>query len=173
MSHPAVHTLGSLIESHTTNVASSSSSSLPQQHPSQFHSANINALPHYSSSDNSRITTTSGTLSSPSVSSGTLVMPNNTSSSTTTASNAPTTSVVTVFAPMEASQIRMKLRAQRKKKHVTFTKDVEDNEHKQMKTSKKCCIFHRKKAYYESDTESDSSDDEDNEDKAPCPECGK
>lgn len=39
--------------------------------------------------------------------------------------------------------------------------------------NKECCIFHRKKAYYESDTESDSSDDEDNEDKAPCPECGK
>eukprot|EP00924_Labyrinthula_sp_SR-Ha-C_P008170 snap_masked-scaffold_11-processed-gene-5.30-mRNA-1 protein AED:0.10 eAED:0.10 QI:0/-1/0/1/-1/1/1/0/121 len=41
---------------------------------------------------------------------------------------------------------------------VRWTQDVVDNEHMNKRSSKKCCIFHRKKNYDSSDTESDGSD---------------
>ena len=57
--------------------------------------------------------------------------------------------------------IRLQSEAKKKKKerNVKWTNDVKDNDNQ--KTSKKCCIFHRKKEFGESDSESDSdSDDE-------------
>jgi hypothetical protein len=44
--------------------------------------------------------------------------------------------------------------------HVTWDKDVVDNEHMNKKSSKKCCIFHKARSFGESDSdESDRYDD--------------
>lgn len=39
----------------------------------------------------------------------------------------------------------LKLNVKKEKKMVHFTEDTQDNEFKNMKTSKKCCIYHKKK----------------------------
>jgi protein phosphatase 1 regulatory subunit 11 len=49
--------------------------------------------------------------------------------------------------------------------HVKWDEDVVDNEHMNKKSSKRCCIFHKKRAFGESSSESESeSDDEGEED---------
>ncbi|KAL9643959.1 hypothetical protein ABK040_005428 [Willaertia magna] len=53
--------------------------------------------------------------------------------------------------------IKLKLKPERKKKRVKFVRSAKDNEFKPMRTSKKCCVFKKKKNFGESDTESDSS----------------
>ena len=67
-------------------------------------------------------------------------LPSEHSSGTTLLASPSSTgsSVITIesFTPQPVSQVRLKLRQERKKKHVKFTNDVQDNEFKPMKTSK-------------------------------------
>ena len=43
--------------------------------------------------------------------------------------------------------------------HVKWDQDVVDNEHMNKKSSKRCCIFHKKRAFGESSSESESEDE--------------
>jgi protein phosphatase 1 regulatory subunit 11 len=43
-------------------------------------------------------------------------------------------------------------------RHVTWDGEVKEN--KNQRTSKKCCVFHKKRLFGESDTESSGSEDE-------------
>ncbi|KAL0487367.1 ppp1r11 [Acrasis kona] len=75
-----------------------------------------------------------------------------------------TTSEVQTITPQERSAV-IKLKAKKAEespsKGVKWTEDTEDNEFKKMRTSKKCCIFHKKRRFDESDSdESDSEDEE-------------
>ena len=47
----------------------------------------------------------------------------------------------------------------RRRRRVHWTEDTRDNENDGKKSSKSCCIFHRKRAWDESSTESESGDD--------------
>mmetsp|Transcript_3213 Transcript_3213/g.4449 ORF Transcript_3213/g.4449 Transcript_3213/m.4449 type:complete len:133 (-) Transcript_3213:241-639(-) len=49
----------------------------------------------------------------------------------------------------------------RPRRHITFTQDTVDNEHMNKKSSKRCCIFHKPRAFGESSSDSDSSDCDD------------
>ena len=51
----------------------------------------------------------------------------------------------------------------RGKKYVKFTEDTIDNEGLGRKSSKRCCIFHKRKAFGESSSESSSESDNDME----------
>lgn len=42
---------------------------------------------------------------------------------------------------------------------VTWDSEVVDNEHMKKRKSKKCCIFHKQRPFYESDSESDDDSD--------------
>ncbi|KAJ9465591.1 hypothetical protein DIPPA_12952 [Diplonema papillatum] len=55
--------------------------------------------------------------------------------------------------------LRLKARQNDENRRVTWDAEVKDSR-KAMKTSKKCCIFHKKKEFGESDSESCSSEDE-------------
>ena len=44
--------------------------------------------------------------------------------------------------------------------HVKWDEDVVDNEHMNKKSSKRCCIFHKKRAFGESSSESESESDD-------------
>ena len=43
-------------------------------------------------------------------------------------------------------------------RRVHFSEDVVDNEHMGKKKSKKCCVFHKRRRFDESDTESEGED---------------
>merc|ERR1711982_7648 len=58
--------------------------------------------------------------------------------------------------PDSAPVLRLQLRRQG---NVTFHNSVVDNEGMGRKSSKRCCIFHKQKAFGESSTESDDGDD--------------
>eukprot|EP01113_Clastostelium_recurvatum_P037748 TRINITY_DN5549_c0_g1_i2.p1 TRINITY_DN5549_c0_g1~~TRINITY_DN5549_c0_g1_i2.p1 ORF type:complete len:135 (-),score=27.13 TRINITY_DN5549_c0_g1_i2:25-429(-) len=58
----------------------------------------------------------------------------------------------------ETRILTLKLQKPKHEKKVQWTEDVVDNEGMGKKKSKKCCIFHKKRRYDESSTESDSSD---------------
>ncbi|TMW63126.1 hypothetical protein Poli38472_002067 [Pythium oligandrum] len=62
-----------------------------------------------------------------------------------------TTVVTTPAATEEAPTYRVQLRP---RPRVTFDEDVVDNEHLGRKKSNKCCIFHKKRAFGESSSES-------------------
>lgn len=49
------------------------------------------------------------------------------------------------------------------KPRVTWAEDVVDNEHMDKKSSKRCCIFHKQRAYDESDSDESDSDFEGDE----------
>ena len=44
------------------------------------------------------------------------------------------------------------------KPRVTWAEDVVDNEHMHKKSSKRCCIFHKQRAYDESESDESDSD---------------
>ena len=44
--------------------------------------------------------------------------------------------------------------------HISFSNDTVDNEHLGRKSSKRCCIYHKKRPFGESSTESDSDCDD-------------
>mmetsp|Transcript_31334 Transcript_31334/g.23281 ORF Transcript_31334/g.23281 Transcript_31334/m.23281 type:complete len:99 (-) Transcript_31334:53-349(-) len=52
------------------------------------------------------------------------------------------------------------LRLREAKKGITWTEDTIDNEHLGRKSSKRCCIFHKKKHFGESDSDETDSEDE-------------
>eukprot|EP01035_Chromulina_nebulosa_P018100 gene18100-23751_t len=52
------------------------------------------------------------------------------------------------------------LKLKQKKKSIQWSKTVVDNEFMNKKTSKKCCIFHKRKAFGESDSDESDSDTE-------------
>eukprot|EP01012_Entosiphon_sulcatum_P038093 TRINITY_DN49196_c0_g1_i1.p1 TRINITY_DN49196_c0_g1~~TRINITY_DN49196_c0_g1_i1.p1 ORF type:complete len:105 (-),score=21.02 TRINITY_DN49196_c0_g1_i1:10-285(-) len=75
---------------------------------------------------------------------------------------------VTVVAHQaKEKQVVLKLRKQNR--NVKWHQNVKDPNPNQ-KTSKICCVFHRRRSFGESDTESDTPDDSasDKEDGAPC-----
>ena len=49
------------------------------------------------------------------------------------------------------------------RKHISFSEDTIDNEHLHKKKSKRCCIFHKRREFGESSTESEASTDYDSE----------
>jgi len=49
--------------------------------------------------------------------------------------------------------------------HVKWDEKVIDNEHMNKKSSKRCCIFHKKRAFGESSSESESESDDGDEEK--------
>lgn len=59
--------------------------------------------------------------------------------------------------PPPAEVLTLRLMPRRKKKAVRWSNDVVDNEHMNKKSSKKCCVFHRQRAF---GNFSDSDDDE-------------
>jgi protein phosphatase 1 regulatory subunit 11 len=53
----------------------------------------------------------------------------------------------------------LRLQSEEEKKRLQWTSDTVDNEGMGKKTSKKCCIYHKKRAWNESDSESDGECD--------------
>lgn len=66
------------------------------------------------------------------------------------------TEVVTTSSPTIAPVYRIELQP---RPHVSFDERVVDNENLGRKRSKKCCIFHKKREFGESSSESGDSDD--------------
>lgn len=64
-------------------------------------------------------------------------------------------------APAPTLVLRLNLRP-----HISFANDTVDNEHLGRKSSKRCCIYHKKRPFGESSTESSGSDCDD-------PDCRK
>jgi len=54
----------------------------------------------------------------------------------------------------------LRLHLRRRQKAVSWGDDVVDNEHLNKKSSKKCCIFHKPRAFDESSSDSEDSDSE-------------
>lgn len=65
-----------------------------------------------------------------------------------------------------SESITLRLVPRRKKKSVRWTEETVDNEFLGKKSSKKCCIFHRKKAFGEWSDDEDSDFECDNCDEA-------
>lgn len=61
-------------------------------------------------------------------------------------------------APIPKPLVTLTLKPRKDKRSVKWQENVVDNEDLEKKTSKKCCIYHKKKAFGESSTE--SSDEE-------------
>eukprot|EP00002_Diphylleia_rotans_P034915 TRINITY_DN7550_c0_g1_i1.p1 TRINITY_DN7550_c0_g1~~TRINITY_DN7550_c0_g1_i1.p1 ORF type:complete len:137 (-),score=20.75 TRINITY_DN7550_c0_g1_i1:68-478(-) len=57
----------------------------------------------------------------------------------------------------------VKKKPQDSSNRIKWTDDTVDNEHLNKKKSKRCCIFHKQRAFGESDTESSGSDESDSE----------
>jgi protein phosphatase 1 regulatory subunit 11 len=75
------------------------------------------------------------------------------------------TQTVTVTEPerVEAGQTINRilvLKLRQKQKKISWTEDTVDNEHLGRKSSKRCCIFHKKKNFGESDSDETDSEDE-------------
>mmetsp|Transcript_37672 Transcript_37672/g.97188 ORF Transcript_37672/g.97188 Transcript_37672/m.97188 type:complete len:108 (-) Transcript_37672:1624-1947(-) len=73
---------------------------------------------------------------------------------------APEVAKVVVKPKPSEEVVRVRLRPQRKA--VKWDTNVVDNEHLHKKSSKICCIYHKKRSWDESSSDSDSSDDEEN-----------
>jgi hypothetical protein len=76
------------------------------------------------------------------------------SSHSNTNTNAPPPS----SSSSSSKSIEGKLRPLTKKKSVRWQTGVIDNEMKETLSSKSCCVFQKKRSFYESDTESSDSD---------------
>mmetsp|Transcript_10625 Transcript_10625/g.12902 ORF Transcript_10625/g.12902 Transcript_10625/m.12902 type:complete len:91 (+) Transcript_10625:158-430(+) len=74
--------------------------------------------------------------------------------------NQPTSSATTTeTAPTLILRLRPKVEEKHdNEQHITWEKDVIDNEHMGKKSSKKCCIFHKARAFGESDSDESDSD---------------
>ncbi len=79
-------------------------------------------------------------------------------------STATTTTTMTVTEEQGGESVppvvRVVLRAKPKKKGVQWAPDTVDNENAGKKSSKKCCIYHKPRAFGESSSESESSCDD-------------
>lgn len=80
--------------------------------------------------------------------------------------SAPSTTGSSVTTTITQTQTRNRVlvlrlnNEERKKPGVTWTEDTIDNEHMDKKSSKRCCIFHKKKKFAESDSDESDSDTE-------------
>lgn len=54
----------------------------------------------------------------------------------------------------------LKLKDQKTAQNIRWSEDVVDNEKQGKKSSKRCCIFHKKKSFAESDSDESDSDTE-------------
>ena len=54
----------------------------------------------------------------------------------------------------------LKLKDQKTTQNIRWSEDVVDNEKQGKKSSKRCCIFHKKKSFAESDSDESDSDTE-------------
>ena len=54
----------------------------------------------------------------------------------------------------------LKLKDQKAAQNIRWSEDVVDNEKQGKKSSKRCCIFHKKKSFAESDSDESDSDTE-------------
>ncbi|KAJ8612917.1 hypothetical protein CTAYLR_006187 [Chrysophaeum taylorii] len=64
-------------------------------------------------------------------------------------------SIETETAPSVAEPQRLVLRL-RPRRHITFSADTVDNEHMKKRSSKRCCIYHKRREFGESSSESSS-----------------
>ena len=70
-----------------------------------------------------------------------------------------TTTRTTTELESEAPTVRLVLKKQKKAKKVVWAEGTVDNEGMEKKSSKKCCIYHKPKAFGESSSESSSESD--------------
>lgn len=75
----------------------------------------------------------------------------------TTTTVAPANAAVPAAADGNTVPPVLRLRLVRRPR-VSWSQDTHDNEHDGKQSSKSCCIFHKKRAFDESSTESDASD---------------
>lgn len=74
-------------------------------------------------------------------------------------SSTVTSTMVAQQSPNESRLLILKIREAEKKK-IRWTNDTVDNETLGKKSSKRCCIYHKRKEFGESDSEESDSDTE-------------
>eukprot|EP00596_Hydrurales_sp_CCMP1899_P002890 CAMPEP_0119042452 /NCGR_PEP_ID=MMETSP1177-20130426/15263_1 /TAXON_ID=2985 /ORGANISM="Ochromonas sp, Strain CCMP1899" /LENGTH=91 /DNA_ID=CAMNT_0007009261 /DNA_START=177 /DNA_END=452 /DNA_ORIENTATION=+ len=70
------------------------------------------------------------------------------------------TEVQTETLPVEPKTRKVLILKLKKKPGISWSEGTVDNENMGKKSSKRCCIFHRKKAFAESDSDESDSDTE-------------